>query len=65
MKTYLHKGQQEKRSFGFDVYLLGKKIDTVFYSRDFLKGFKTLKEVKDYVRNSLINHDGYDNRIVL
>ena len=38
----------------WDVYLNGKCIDTVF----FMKGCD-----KEYVLNSLINHDGYDCRI--
>jgi hypothetical protein len=38
------------------VYLHGKCIDSVFYDSDF---------TADEVRSSLINHDGYDNRIVV
>jgi hypothetical protein len=40
----------------FDVYLNGKNIDTVFYT----KGFTA-----DEVRQSLINHDGYNLNIVV
>ena len=38
----------------WDVYLGSKLIDTVFYD----KGCN-----RDYVRDGLINHDGYDSRI--
>ena len=55
----------EKKSFGFDVYLQGKHIDTVFYSSDFFKGFKTLKEVKEAIKESLVNHDGYNPNIII
>lgn len=40
----------------FDVFLNGKNIDTIFYS----KGTKVDAEE---VKQSLINHDGYDSRI--
>ena len=40
----------------FDIYLDGKKIDTVFYSNS---DNVTIDEVKQ----SLINHDGYNVRI--
>lgn len=40
----------------WDVYLNGKKIDTVFYMPDC---------DAEYVRTSLINHDGYDARITV
>lgn len=39
---------------GWDVFLDGKKIDTVFCTPDC---------DADYVRRSLIDHDGYDSRI--
>lgn len=42
----------------FDVYLNRKKIDTVFYGPD------DNNTVTD-VRRDLINHDGYDARIVV
>lgn len=38
----------------FKVYLRGKYIDSVFYT-----GKVTSKDVKE----SLINHDGYDSKI--
>lgn len=38
------------------VYLGHRQIDTVFYT-------KTCDA--DYVRRSLINHDGYDSRITV
>ena len=41
---------------GFKVYLDGKHIDTVFY---------TVGNTAEDVKNSLINHDGYDYRIVV
>lgn len=40
----------------WDVYLKGKLIDTVFYSPDC---------DAEYVRKSLIDHDGYDYRIIV
>ena len=40
----------------YDVYLNGKHIDTVFYT-----GYDGPEEVK----KSLIDHDGYDPRIVV
>lgn len=46
----------EDRLTAWNVYLNGRKIDTVFYddSCD-----------SDYVRRGLINHDGYDARITV
>jgi len=41
----------------FDVFLKGKEIDTVFYSRP----FPAVAEVK----KSLVNHDGYSSEIVV
>jgi hypothetical protein len=38
----------------WNVYLNGKQIDTVFYETDC---------DAEYVRKSLIDHDGYDFRI--
>jgi len=38
----------------WNVYLNGKLIDSVFYNTNC---------DADYVKNSLINHDGYDTRI--
>lgn len=40
----------------WDVFLNGHLIDTVWYTKDC---------DAQYVRNSLINHDGYDSRIVV
>lgn len=40
----------------FDVYLSGKNINTVFYTRG-----HTVEEVKQ----SLISHDGYNPNIVV
>ena len=40
----------------WNVYLNGKEIDTVFYTKEC---------DAEYVRASLINHDGYDTRIVV
>ena len=42
----------------FNVYLKGKKIDTVFYS-------ESAKVDRDEVKMSLINHDGYDSSIAV
>lgn len=47
----------------FDVILNNKIIDTVFYSKDYLKGFKTLAEVKESIKKSLVEHDGYNYNI--
>lgn len=41
---------------GWSVFLNGSKIDTVFYTPD---------SDADYVRRSLIDHDGYDSRITV
>ena len=38
----------------FDVYLNGKVIDTVFFDNNC---------DSEYVRTSLIDHDGYNHRI--
>ena len=40
----------------WNVYLHGKLIDTVFFTRDC--------DV-EYIRKSLINHDGYNDAIVV
>ena len=40
----------------WNVYLNGRKIDTVFFDSDI---------GADAVRRSLINHDGYDSAIVV
>ena len=42
----------------WNVYLNGKLIDTVFYSA-------SAKVDAEEVRRSLVNHDGYDARIVV
>lgn len=41
---------------GWNVYLNGKCIDIVFFDKDC---------DSDYVRRSLVEHDGYDYRIVV
>jgi hypothetical protein len=48
------------KHFAFDVYLRGKKIDTVFYSYPENYDYK---EAKEEVKKSLIEHDGYDSQI--
>ncbi len=40
----------------YDVYLNSKLIDTVFFDQSC--------DI-EYVKNSLINHDGYDYRIIV
>lgn len=40
----------------WDIYLNGKLIDTVFYDNDCDEW---------YVRDGLVNHDGYDSRIIV
>ncbi len=40
----------------YNVYLNGKKIETVFWS---------FQSYPDEVRRSLINHDGYDSGIIV
>jgi len=42
------------------VFQGAKEVDTVFYRDDFITGFKTLSELKDYVKKSLVEHDGYN-----
>lgn len=42
----------------FNVYLNGRRIDTIFYS-------KNANVNTEDVKRSLINHDGYDFRIVV
>jgi len=42
------------RSIAWDVYLGNRCIDTVWFNPDC---------DADYVKTSLINHDGYDSRI--
>jgi len=42
----------------FNVYLNGKWIDTIYY------GASTNVD-SDEVKQSLINHDGYDSRIIV
>ena len=42
----------------FDVYLSGKHIDTIFYSQ-------SANETPESVKRSLVDHDGYDPRIVV
>jgi hypothetical protein len=48
------------KSRGYEVYLGGKLIDTVFYTHP--TGYTAQERVED-VRKSLIDHDGYDPRI--
>lgn len=54
--------KKEKRNVAFNVYLNGKKIDTVFYDRT---PSDTIAESEDDVKRSLINHDGYNPNIVV
>lgn len=42
------------KAIGWNVYLHGKLIDTVFFDADC---------DKDYVYKALVNHDGYDPAI--
>lgn len=42
----------------FNVYLNKRLIDTVFYDKNAIVSV-------DDVYNSLVNHDGYDSRIVV
>ena len=46
----------ENQHLAFDVYLHGREIDTVFYS-------KSANVDADEVKRSLVNHDGYDPMI--
>ncbi len=43
-------------SIGWNVYLKGKLIDTVFFESNCDKG---------YVYRALVNHDGYDPAIIV
>lgn len=45
-----------KRHTAYDVYLLDKLIDTVYYGAN-------IKVDEDEVKQSLINHDGYNPNI--
>ena len=45
---------------GWNVYLSGRLIDTVFYDSVYDSGCS-----KDYVLRGLIEHDGYDPRITI
>lgn len=45
-----------RANIGWNVYLNGKFIDCVYYMPDC---------DAEYVRTSLINHDGYDSRIIV
>jgi hypothetical protein len=49
---------KSQRQRAFDVYLNGRIIDTVFYSTS------TPVDVEE-VKRSLVNHDGYDDRIIV
>lgn len=44
----------DQRQVKWDIYLGKKKIDTVYY---------TPECTEEYVRESLINHDGYPDNI--
>ena len=46
--------------FAFNVWLNNRLIDTVFYS---VNKSETIVDAVESVRNSLINHDGYDSGI--
>lgn len=46
-------------TFAFNVWLENKLIDTVFYDA----GGKTIADKIDYVKRSLIGHEGYDHAI--
>jgi hypothetical protein len=61
VRIVMHKPRKssERRTnphHAYDVFLNGKKIDTVFYSH---------AEPVDDVKRSLVNHDGYDYNIVV
>ena len=53
----------EKKSYGFKVFQNGKHIDTVFYSSEYFQGFKTLADVRESIKKSLVEHDGYNPNI--
>jgi len=46
----------DRKIQAFNVYLHDKEIDTVFYEAN-------TKITVEEVRDSLVNHDGYDSRI--
>jgi hypothetical protein len=50
--------REQSRHQAFDVFLNGRNIDTVFYSRD-------AKMTNDEVKRSLVNHDGYNPAIIV
>lgn len=49
----------------YNVYLNRKCIDTVFYSSEYVKNFRTKKEVRESIKKSLIEHDGYNPNITV
>jgi len=44
----------ERKQIAWNIYLMGKKIDTVYYDKNC---------DSQYVKESLINHDGYHPNI--
>ena len=51
--------------YEFKVWHEGKHIDSVFYNETFFKGFKTVKEMKENIKRSLVEYDGYSFNIII
>jgi len=49
-------------SVAFDVFLRGKRINTVFQKR---RGNQTIQEMCEEIRRGLVDHDGYDSDIIV
>lgn len=49
-------------SEAFDVFLHGKRINTVYQKR---RGNQTVKEMCEEIQRGLVGHDGYDSNIVV
>lgn len=52
-----------QKTRGFKVFLNDEHIDTIFYSNNYFKSFKNLQEIRDLVKKSLVEHDGYNANI--
>jgi len=47
------------------MYIYKESILIRFFSSDWFKDFKTLKEVKESIKKALVNHDGYNPNIII
>lgn len=58
-----NKEKTNMKNNSFLIFLNKKHIDTVFYSSEYFKGFKNFTGVKESIKRSLVDHDGYDPNI--